>query len=316
MVNGPTESVFGIGHDIHVASAERQEGEAENSLKASGCVQVSVAETRTEAVAKLVAKFLGNTHRASGLDLQNGIGERKIVLQYFSAAEHRRQAASALTARWRETTRLLAAVAGARIEERIRYLLYTPTHRLKSVYNFYGTSVDLNGTIFLDRKREKIMTLNDDPLEGRAEELHDHMAILARWTHMQGWLSQEQASVSASELMAQVQTTTLVPYFQVVAGRRPTDYEISRFWHLVDLEYLEYFFYFLQIHDGRALYRMTLALQKIETIIASLDQRAPNPNLTMQSESRVACMRASRAEVCTHTAMISPANSWWFFSLP
>lgn len=190
------------------------------------------------------------------MNLSINTGEMKVALQYLANAKKRCEPAHRQSASWRETTKLLAANASARIEVTIRFLLYTPSHRLRTVYNFYGGKSDYCGTIVVSEDRRCIISLGEASIDSRADEDHDYLAVLARWTHMQGWLTikESDAEIGAMAILKAVHATTLDPYFSTVASRPPMRTESYRFWRLVDLEYLEYFFYFLQVGDCQALH--------------------------------------------------------------
>jgi hypothetical protein len=129
-----------------------------------------------------------------------------------------------------------------------------------------------------------VVELNKDPITGRALELHDNVAILARWVHMQGLMSRELPGYDSQTIFEEVYRNTLVPYFQNLTHQPPAHDQIVRFWTFLDLEYTEYWFYFLQVADVVPLYRMTVALQRLQVILHQLSPEAemlPNMNSTL-----------------------------------
>jgi hypothetical protein len=236
-------------------------------------------ETSMEFYAVRVATYLGLTHREKGFN--EAPAQIEAPLQYYDAARGRMVLASRYTQGWTDILLLLAARASARLEIDIRRLLKTPSRQLYATYNFYGGS-DEPGTIVVNG-HGNVVELNKDPITGRALELHDNVAILARWVHMQGLMSREQPGYNSQTIYDEVYRNTLVPYFQHLTHQLPAHDQVVRFWTFLDLEYTEYWFYFLQVADVVPLYRMTVALQRLQVILHQLSPEAdmlPNMNST------------------------------------
>lgn len=227
-----------------------------------------------------IAIYLGLTHREKGFN--EAPAHIEAPLQYYDAARGRMVLASRYTHGWTDVLTQLAARASARLEIDIRRLLKTPSRRLYATYNFYGGS-DEPGTIVVNG-HGNVVELNKNPITGRALELHDNVAILARWVHMQGLMSREQPGYNSQTIYDEVYRNTLVPYFQHLTHQPPSHEQVVRFWTFLDLEYSEYWFYFLQVADVVPLYRMTIALQRLQTIIHQLSPGADAlPNMNSES---------------------------------
>ncbi len=226
-------------------------------------------ETRNDFWATQIAGLLGRLHLSQGILTVPPIYQAPLI--YYRMARERQKQAQETSSLWLPKTAALAGRAAVRLEDIIRQLLRKPSQELLTMYNFYGGSLVhsadgalAHGTIIVEGNQ--IISLNDDPVTSRSAEPHNNIAILARWTHMQGYLGDPSLELDAQQLSVHIFGQTLLPYYEGLAGRIPTASETEQFWLFLDLEYTEYWFYFLQVGDAKAVYQMTLALQRLEII--------------------------------------------------
>ena len=244
-------------------------------------------ETSMSFYAIRIATHLGIYHREIGFNEAPAILEA--ALQYYDSARDRSALTSRFTDGWTDLLRLLAARAAARLEITIRKLLKTPSRRAIAIYNFYGGD---NGTgTIIGNGYGNVVELNKDAVDGRALELHDNVAILARWVHMQGLLHSERPGIDSQTIYSEVYVNTLVPYYENLTRQPPSGQQVVRFWTFLDLEYTEYWFYFLQVANEVAMYKMTLALQRLQTILHQISPQADelssvNMNSTFSSHRK------------------------------
>lgn len=226
--------------------------------------------TREEGMSEVysirIATFLGYYHKVIGFN--EATEELEAPLIYYQKARERMMMSSAHADGYTRRARLMSTRVAAKMETAIRNLMATRAKRLGAVYNFFCGEPG-EGTIKVNANGD-IVDLNADPVTGRSNEKHDNIAILARWTHMQGFMSRDEPGLSSEVVQYLVYNRNLLPYHQALLGRPPNDAEVRRFWNFMLLEYCEYWFYFFQSANPKALYTMTFVLQRIDEILGRL----------------------------------------------